>query len=96
MYALGNTFQCAFFLHAGHANNNSSAAAATRPDLVADSEPVGFMRNGKVHKLLIQPEDPHRRKYKLFLSFYFLFVTLLNLVLDIAFQVRIKTCTIFG
>jgi hypothetical protein len=38
--------------------------------------------------LHIQPEDPHRRKYKIALSIHFLFVTILNFVLDIAFQVK--------
>ena len=38
-------------------------------------------------RFLIQPEDPHRRKYKLVLAVYFLFCTVLNFVLDLAFQV---------
>ena len=63
------------------------------PDVIADAnnsrlEPIGFMRNGKVHKLLIQPEDPHRRRYKLLLAANFLLVALINCAVDLAFQVN--------
>ena len=44
-------------------------------------------RGGGGKRFLIQPEDPHRRKYKLVLAVYFLFCTVLNFVLDLAFQV---------
>lgn len=73
----------------GHTNHMALATASIRPDLLADSEPqsVGFL-NGKVKQMLnYQPEDPHRRKYKIALSIHFLLVTLLNFVLDLAFQV---------
>ena len=56
--------------------------------MVADSEPVGFVKNGKVQQLHIAPEAPHRRRYKRLLAAYFLAVSLLNLVLDLTFQVN--------
>lgn len=63
------------------------------PDVIAGHkpedaavEPIGFMRNGKVHKLLIQPEDPHRRRYKLLLAANFILVAFINVSVDLAFQ----------
>jgi len=74
-----------------------------RPDLVlvdagADPDAPGasvsanncFQRKkkeDKLSKLVVQPEDPHRRRYKCVLSTAFLLVTALNLGLDIAYQV---------
>ncbi len=61
-----------------------------RPDLVAETDPIGLVSaNGRVCKMLVQPEDSHRRKYKLALSVIFLLATITNFSLDLAFQVRL-------
>lgn len=54
------------------------------------------MRNGRMHKMLIQPEDSHRRKYKLALSIHFLLVTAVNIALDVAFQARHRVTFLLG
>ena len=46
--------------------------------------------------MLIQPEDPHRRRYKLFLAVSFLIATVINFSLDLALQVRIAKTTILN
>ncbi|TRY72338.1 hypothetical protein TCAL_16154 [Tigriopus californicus] len=67
--------------HNGHTNGLVSNGNGAK---------IRFIRKGggRFRKLLIQPEDPHRRRYKLFLSIHFLLCTLLNFTLDLAFQIQ--------
>ncbi|CAB4064651.1 unnamed protein product [Lepeophtheirus salmonis] len=83
----------AVHLNANGVGTSTSLTGSARPDLLADSEPVGCIAKGSklIHRLQIQPEDPHRRKYKLVLSMYFLFVTFFNVAIEIAFQIQSST-----
>ena len=96
MLTQDNPIILAIFFSKGH---------SIRPDLLADSDPsppppppppvrrrhhrTAMMRR---RRFMYQPEDPHRRRYKLALATAFLAATAVNFVLDVAFQVRAKSC----